>query len=72
MEKAGFTNVQADDRTDLFVECLESELKKTEGMRDEFIKVGSNDVFRDVLSAYSEDFNFHFIFFLFLFIHFQC
>ena len=40
MEKAGFTNVQADDRTDLFVGCLESELKKTEGMRDEFIKVG--------------------------------
>ena len=39
LEKAEFTNVQADDRTDLLVECLESDLNKTEEMRDEFIKV---------------------------------
>lgn len=39
LEKAGFTNVQADDRTDLFVESLESEFKKTEEMKEEFIKV---------------------------------
>lgn len=38
LEKAEFTNVQADDRTDLLVECLESDLNKTEEMRDEFIK----------------------------------
>ena len=31
--------MKAEDRTDLFVESLESELVKTEGMKEEFVKV---------------------------------
>lgn len=39
MEKAGFVNVKADDRTDLFVESLEKELARTETIKDDFVKV---------------------------------
>lgn len=39
MEKAGFVNVKADDRTDLFVESLEKELVRTETIKDDFVKV---------------------------------
>ena len=39
LENAGFSKVQADDRTDLFVEALRSEVEILEGMKDEYIKV---------------------------------
>ena len=39
LENAGFSKVQADDRTDLFVEALQSEVEILEGMKDEYIKV---------------------------------
>ena len=39
LENAGFCKVQADDRTDLFVEALQSEVEILEGMKDEYIKV---------------------------------
>lgn len=39
LEQAGFVNVKAEDRTDLFVKSLEKELVKTEKIKDEFVKV---------------------------------
>ena len=39
LENAGFSKVQADDRTDLFVQALQSEVEILEGMKDEYIKV---------------------------------
>ena len=39
LENAGFSKVQADDRTDLFLEALQSEVEILEGMKEEYIKV---------------------------------
>ena len=39
LSEAGFTKVDAQDRTDLFIQSLEKELGIAEGMKDEFIKV---------------------------------
>ena len=39
LESAGFSKVQADDRTDLFVHSLKSELVRTENMKEAFVKV---------------------------------
>lgn len=39
LEEAGFVNVKADDRTDLFVESLEKELTRTEKIKEDFVKV---------------------------------
>ncbi|KAK3086427.1 hypothetical protein FSP39_018332 [Pinctada imbricata] len=38
LEEAGFVNVRADDRTDLFVESLKKEIRNTEKIKDEFIQ----------------------------------
>ncbi|KAL3859677.1 hypothetical protein ACJMK2_009885 [Sinanodonta woodiana] len=38
LKEAGFCNVQADDRTDLFVACLQKELERITSIREEFIK----------------------------------
>ena len=39
LENAGFINVDAQDRTSHFINVLKSEIKKTEAIKDEFIKV---------------------------------
>lgn len=39
LKAAGFTNVDAQDRTDLFVQSLEKELVVAEGLREDFVKV---------------------------------
>ena len=41
LESAGFSKVQADDRTDLFVHSLKSELVRTEKMKEAFVKVSA-------------------------------
>jgi len=41
LSEAGFTKVDAQDRTDLFIQSLEKELGIAEGMKDEFIKVST-------------------------------
>lgn len=38
LEEAGFVNVRAEDRTELFVRMLKKELKRLTDSRDEFIK----------------------------------
>jgi len=39
LEKVGFVNVKAEDRTSLFIEVLSKELKKMETVKDEFLQV---------------------------------
>lgn len=39
LEAAGFKNVKAEDRTDLFVKSLEKELDRAETIKDEFLQV---------------------------------
>ena len=39
MEKVGFRNVSAMDRTKQFITVLQNELEKFKGMKEEFIKV---------------------------------
>ena len=41
MEKVGFRNVSAMDRTKQFITVLQSELEKFKGMKEQFIKVHS-------------------------------
>lgn len=41
LEKAGFINVKAEDKTDLFLEILAKELKRLESIKDEFLKVSN-------------------------------
>ena len=39
LEQAGFVNVRAEDRSQQFIQVLKRELKTTEAIREEFIKV---------------------------------
>ena len=39
LEQAGFVNVRAEDRSKQFLQVLHREIRTTEAIRDEFIKV---------------------------------
>lgn len=54
LEKAGFGNVKADDRTDLFVESLEKELVRTETIKDDFVKEFSQKDYDDIVGGWKD------------------
>lgn len=54
LEKAGFVNVKADDRTDLFVESLEKELVRTETIKDDFVKEFSQKDYDDIVGGWKD------------------
>ena len=39
LTRVGFSDVKAEDKTELFVRMLNKELKRLTGMREQFIKV---------------------------------
>ena len=51
LEQAGFVNVRAEDRSQQFIQVLKRELKTTEAIREEFIKVWCR------MGPYSSDFH---------------
>ena len=42
LESAGFVNVRAEDKTDMFVDMLKRELKRTTAIKDDFIQASEN------------------------------
>lgn len=48
LEKTGFKNVKALDKTDRMVEIMKMELKKFHGMKDSFVKKYSEKDFKDL------------------------
>ncbi|XP_052818692.1 uncharacterized protein LOC128244694 isoform X2 [Mya arenaria] len=54
LEEAGFTRVDAQDRTDLFVQSLEKELIVAEDIREDFVKEFSQDDFDYIVNGWKD------------------
>ena len=54
LEEAGFINVEAEDRTDLFVESLKKELVKTEAIKEQFIDEFSQEDYDAIVNGWRD------------------
>ncbi|KAM9496104.1 phosphoethanolamine methyltransferase [Clarias gariepinus] len=54
LEKAGFTNVRAEDRTAQFIEVIKAELKRAEKTKAEFIQEFSQEDYDDIVNGWKE------------------
>jgi len=54
LENAGFVNVNAQDRSAQFVDVLHSEIKKTESIKDEFIKEFDEAGYKYIVDGWKE------------------
>ncbi|KAM8939260.1 uncharacterized protein RCH25_052842 [Pelodytes ibericus] len=54
LEKVGFVNVEAEDRTDQFVEVLNKELKRTQEFKQEFLESFSEEDYDYIISGWKE------------------
>ncbi|XP_078689244.1 uncharacterized protein LOC144920768 isoform X1 [Branchiostoma floridae x Branchiostoma belcheri] len=54
LEEAGFINVQAEDRTQQFMDILNREVARTEANKEEFIKEFSEEDFRYIVDGWKE------------------
>ncbi|KAJ8302833.1 hypothetical protein KUTeg_019229 [Tegillarca granosa] len=54
LEEAGFTNVKAEDRTDLFVKSLEKELERAETIKDEFLQEFSQEDYDYIVNGWKD------------------
>lgn len=52
LEKAGFVDVVAEDKTDLFVEILTNELRRTEKVKDKFIADFSEGGYNEIIEGW--------------------
>ncbi|XP_013391180.1 phosphoethanolamine N-methyltransferase-like [Lingula anatina] len=52
LEKVGFVNVRAEDRTDHFIDVLQRELKRTESIKDDFIKKFSEEDYNYIVEGW--------------------
>ncbi|KAK2150774.1 hypothetical protein LSH36_390g02124 [Paralvinella palmiformis] len=54
LEKVGFVNVKAEDRTSLFIEVLSKELKKMETVKDEFLQAFAQTDYDDIVNGWKD------------------
>ncbi|OCT84155.1 phosphomethylethanolamine N-methyltransferase isoform X2 [Xenopus laevis] len=54
LEKAGFVNVQAQDRTEQFVNVLNTELSRTQDIKQEFIENFSEEDYKYIIDGWNE------------------
>ncbi|KAM9377274.1 phosphoethanolamine methyltransferase isoform 2-T2 [Pholidichthys leucotaenia] len=54
IQEAGFCSVQADDRTDQFIQVLKTELQRAEAIKDEFIEELSEEDYFTVVNGWKE------------------
>ncbi|XP_053576004.1 uncharacterized protein LOC128665812 [Bombina bombina] len=54
LEKAGFVNVQAQDRTKQFVQVLNAELKRTKEIKEEFLQSFTEEDYNYIISGWEE------------------
>ncbi|KAM4617374.1 uncharacterized protein O3C94_021407 isoform 2-T2 [Discoglossus pictus] len=54
LQKVGFVNVQALDRTEQFVQVLNTELKRTEEIKEEFVKNFTEEDYNYIIEGWNE------------------
>ncbi|KAM9301526.1 uncharacterized protein PAF06_014724 [Gastrophryne carolinensis] len=54
LEKVGFVNVQAQDRTQQFVDVLNKELARTQEIKEEFVQAFSEEDFNYIIDGWNE------------------
>ncbi|XP_046553109.1 phosphoethanolamine N-methyltransferase 3-like isoform X1 [Haliotis rubra] len=54
LEQAGFVDVRAEDKTDLFTKVLKTELTRTEQIKDVFVKEFSQKDYDDIVSGWKD------------------
>lgn len=53
LEKAGFTNVRAEDRTQQFISILHNELRKFEPLQSEFVEEFSQEDYDEIVDGWN-------------------
>ncbi|CAH2325008.1 phosphomethylethanolamine N-methyltransferase-like, partial [Pelobates cultripes] len=54
LESVGFVNVDAQDRTDQFVQVLNVELKRTQEIKEDFLKSFSEEDYTYIIDGWKE------------------
>ncbi|KAJ8352447.1 hypothetical protein SKAU_G00239230 [Synaphobranchus kaupii] len=54
LEQAGFSRVRAEDRTSQFIQVIQTELKKAEAIRGEYIKEFSEEDYNTIVTGWNE------------------